>query len=100
MSYAEHRRIIDTDSHLMELDTFLHDAARPEHKDKVPTIFDQKDLPITQEIIDHARALFEKRQNNAETMAKFEASLLDNRKGGLTRLGAFNPKERSHVLDR
>ena len=99
MSYSGHRRIIDTDSHLMELDTFLLDATREEHKGKVPTIFDQKDLPLTQEIIDHARTVFEKRQNNAETMAKFEASLLDNRKGGLTRLGAFDPAERSHALD-
>ncbi|MFT5048041.1 MAG: hypothetical protein ACI8UP_005042, partial [Porticoccaceae bacterium] len=99
MSYAEHRRIIDTDSHLMELDTFLLDATREEHKGKVPTIFDQKDLPVTQEMFDHARALFEKRQNNPDTMAKFEASLLDNRKFGLTRLGAFDQQERSQVVD-
>jgi predicted TIM-barrel fold metal-dependent hydrolase len=99
MSYAGHRRIIDTDSHLIELETFLHEAARPEHKDKIPSMLTQKDLPITQDVLDHARALFEKRQNSPETMAKFEASLLDNRKGGLTRLGAFDPAERSHTLD-
>ena len=32
-------------------------------------------------------------------MAKFEAALLDNTKSGWNRLGAFDSKERSHVLD-
>ena len=32
-------------------------------------------------------------------MAKFEEAILDNTKSGWNRLGAFDPKERSHVLD-
>ena len=32
-------------------------------------------------------------------MAKFEASLLDARKSGWSRIGAFDPGERSHCLD-
>ena len=32
-------------------------------------------------------------------MAKFEEAILDNTKSGWNRLGAFDPKERSHALD-
>lgn len=99
MTYAAHRRIIDTDSHLIELETFLHDAAGNEHRDLIPSMLEQQNLPVTQEALDHARELFEKRQSDPETMAKFEASMLDNRKGGLSRLGAFDAAERSRTLD-
>ena len=36
MSYAQHRKIIDADSHVIELDDFLHAAAKAEHKDLIP----------------------------------------------------------------
>ena len=48
MTYAEHRRIIDVDSHVIELDDFLHNAARAEHIDLVPSMFEQKSLPVVQ----------------------------------------------------
>ena len=99
MTYAAHRRIIDVDSHLIELDDFLHNAARPEHEPLVPSMHDQKGLPVVQAGLDRGRELFAKRQGNPETMAKFEASLMDNTKSGWNRLGAFDPKERSHTLD-
>ena len=99
MTYAEHRRIIDVDSHLIELDDFLHNAARPEHVDLVPSMHEQKGLPVPQAGLDRGRELFAKRQNDPETMAKFEASLMDNTKSGWNRLGAFDPTERSHALD-
>lgn len=99
MTYAAHRRIIDSDSHLIELDDFLYNAANAEHVGLIPSMLDQKHLPITQEQLDHARQLFEKRRGDPDIMARFEASLLDNRKGGLSRLGAFDPAERTHTLD-
>lgn len=99
MTYAAHRRIIDVDSHLIELDDFLHNAARPEHLSQVPSMHDQKGLPVVQAGLDRGRELFAKRQSDPETMAKFEASLMDNTKSGWNRLGAFDPKERSHTLD-
>jgi predicted TIM-barrel fold metal-dependent hydrolase len=43
--------------------------------------------------------MFVERQNSPETMAKFEAALLDNTQRGWRRLGAFDPAERSHTLD-
>ena len=99
MTYAAHRRIIDVDSHLIELDDFLHTAASPEHLDLVPSMLEQKGLPVVKAGLDRGRELFEKRQNDPSSMAKFEASLMDNTKNGWSRLGAFDPKERSHTLD-
>jgi predicted TIM-barrel fold metal-dependent hydrolase len=99
MTYAEHRRIIDVDSHLIELDDFLDQAARPEHRDKIPPMSAQTELPVVQAGLDRGRELFAKRQSNPETMAKFEAALMDNSKSGWNRLGAFDASERSHTLD-
>jgi len=36
MRYAQHRNILDADSHVIELDDFLHAAAKAEHKDAIP----------------------------------------------------------------
>ena len=90
-TYAQHRRIIDADSHLMELDDFLHNAARPEHLDLVPSMHDQKSLPVHKEGLEKGRALLARRQQEPETMAKFEASMMDNTKSGWSRIGAFDP---------
>ena len=38
MSYAQHRKIIDADSHVIELDDFLHAVADEEHKDLIKTL--------------------------------------------------------------
>lgn len=100
MTYAKNRPIIDVDSHVVELDDFLHNAASPEELEFItPMVGGQKGLPVTQEMVDHARELFHKRQSNPKTMAKFEANLMNHYKNSLTRLGAFDAKERSHTLD-
>ena len=99
MTYAEHRRIIDVDSHLFELEDFLHNAARAEHLSCIPSIYDQQGLVVTNQALDRGRELFERRHRDPSTMAKFEASLMDNSKSGWNRLGAFDPQERSHTLD-
>ena len=99
MTYAEHRRIIDVDSHLIELDDFLDAATRPEHQGKIPPMNAQTELPVVQAALDRGRELHARRQKEPETMAKFEAALMDNTKSGWNRLGAFDPAERSHTLD-
>ena len=99
MTYAAHRRIIDVDSHVIELDDFLHNAARPEHVDLVPSMHEQQGLPVVRAGLDRGRELFARRQADPATMARFEASLMDNSKSGWNRLGAFDPAERSHTLD-
>ena len=99
MSYAEHRTIIDVDSHVIELDAFLSNVALPDDAPLNPDVTEQTELPYVKAWADRGRSLLEKRQSDPETMAKFEASLTDARKGGFTRLGAFDPEERSHALD-
>jgi predicted TIM-barrel fold metal-dependent hydrolase len=99
MTYAEHRTIIDSDSHLIELDDFLSSAATDDERALIPTMDSQRNLPVEPAAMERGRELFEKRQANAETMAKFEAGLRDAGKNGWSRLGAFDPAERSHTLD-
>ena len=99
MSYAQHRKIIDADSHVIELDDFLHSVADEEHKDLIPLMSSQKELPVVEAGLARGRELFEKRQKDPETMAKFEEAILDNTKSGWNRLGAFDSAERSHALD-
>lgn len=99
MTYAGKRKIIDVDSHVIELDDFLANAASEADLALLPRMSDQTELPVVQAGLDRGRELFAKRQNDPEVMAKFEASLLDNRKSGWNRLGAFDAKERSHTLD-
>ena len=99
MTYAAHRRIIDVDSHVIELENFLHDAARPEELELLPKMSDQAELPLLEAGLSRGRELFEKRQNDPKVMAEFEAALMVARGNGWSRLGAFDPKERSHALD-
>ena len=99
MSYAQHRKIIDADSHVIELDDFLHAVADEEHKDLIPLMSSQKELPVVEAGLARGGELFEKRQKDPETMAKFEEAILDNTKSGWNRLGAFDSAERSHALD-
>ena len=99
MSYAGPRKIIDADSHLIELDDFLINAAREADLPLIPDMRKQTELPVVQKGLDRGRELFKKRTEDPDTMAKFEAALLDNTKSGWNRLGAFHPEERSHALD-
>ena len=99
MTYAENRIIIDADSHVIELDDFLHKAALESDMPLIPDMSSQHELPVVQAGLERGRELFAKRQSDPEVMAKFESSLMDNTKSGWNRLGAFDPAERSHTLD-
>ncbi len=99
MTYAAHRRIIDCDSHIIELDDFLAAAATAEEAGAIPSMDSQTELPVVHEALDKARAYFEQRQSDPDVMVKFEESLLKVRPNGWSRLGAFDPEERSHALD-
>ena len=99
MTYAAHRRIIDADSHVIELDDFLSRFADPADRALIPPMDAQTELPVVPEGLARGRELFARRQSDPETMAKFEAQLLDARRSGWNRIGAFDPQERSHCLD-
>ena len=95
MTYAGTRRIIDVDSHVIELDDFLLDAADPAERALLPAMAAQSVLPVSDEGLARGRELFAKRQSDPEVMAKFEASLTHARANGWSRIGAFDP----HALD-
>jgi len=99
MTYAGDRRIIDVDSHVIELDDFLHEVATPKERALLPAMADQTILPVSEAGLARGRELFAKRQADPAVMSKFEASLTDARKSGWSRIGAFDPRERSHALD-
>ena len=99
MTYAGDRRIIDVDSHVIELDDFLLNAARAEDRHLIPAMSEQKELPVVQAGLERGQELFARRQSDPEVMAKFEARLMEARGNGWSRLGAFDPEERSHALD-
>ncbi|MGI9644314.1 MAG: amidohydrolase family protein [Ilumatobacteraceae bacterium] len=99
MTYAGDRRIFDTDSHVIELDDFLHTAATDEEAGLLPAMADQTELPVVAEGMESARRHFARRQTDPEVMVKFEAGLLDARRNGWSRLGAFDAAERSHAMD-
>ena len=66
MTYAAHRRIIDVDSHLFELDDFLHQAAREEDLGLLSSVYDQTGLAIEPAWLDRARELFTRRCNEPQ----------------------------------
>lgn len=99
MTYAGTRRIIDADSHVIELDDFLADAAREADLPLIRPMSEQQELPVVQAGLDRGRELRVRRQRDPEVMARFEAGLLDNTKSGWNRLGAFDAAERSHTMD-
>ena len=99
MSYAEKRIIIDADSHVIELETFLANAAQEADLPLIRPMDEQTELPVVQAGLDRGKELFDKRHGDPESMKKFENALLDNTKNGWSRLGAFDPEERSHTLD-
>lgn len=99
MTYAGSRRIIDCDSHVIELDDFLHAVASEDERALLSPMDAQDELPVDKEALARARELFEKRQSDSETMAKFETAIMDVHRSGWSRLGAFDPAERSRVLD-
>ncbi len=99
MTYAGDRKVIDADSHLIELDDFLHSFADPKDRDLIPPMNAQRELPVVQAGLDRGRELFAKRQADPAVMKKFEDGLLDAKKSGWNRLGAFDPAERSHAMN-
>ena len=99
MTYAGNRRIIDVDSHLFELDDFLRSVATDEEAAFIGTMEAQTELPVSLEAIERGREHLDRRNADPELMAKFEAGMFDSSRSPWSRLGAFDPAERSHALD-
>lgn len=99
MTYAGTRRIIDVDSHLIELENFLFDTATADEKAMIPSMLEQQPVIQKRDRLELGREQFLARQGDAALTAEYEAQILDNSKVGWGRLGAFDPVERSRAID-
>jgi predicted TIM-barrel fold metal-dependent hydrolase len=93
MAYAGDRRILDADSHLMELPGFLDDYVDPELAWRLRGT----DMTEFGPMLDDAVRLAEARHSDPVKAARADERLLLDK--GWRALGAFDPEERSHALD-
>ena len=93
MTYAGQRTILDADSHVMELADFLDDFIDPSQRDQL-----RRDaMEALKPVLDGAMARAEARRSDPASSAEADERLLIDK--GWQAMGAFDPAERSRVLD-
>ncbi len=93
MTYVGDRKVLDADSHVMELADFLDDFIDPDHRGLLRRGAAEAFAPV----VDDAVARVEARRASPEKAARAEERLLQDK--GWLALGAFDPEERRRVLD-
>jgi len=93
MTYAGPRTILDADSHVMELGDFLDAFIDPSQRDRLR----REGVEALQGVLDSAVARAEERRADPAKAAEAEERLLVDK--GWLAMGAFDPAERSRVLD-
>ena len=93
MSYADGRPILDADSHLMELPGFLDPFIEADMRDRLRN----REMKALVPMLDKATANAAARRSDPAARAEAEARLLQDK--GWQAMGAFDPAERSDVLD-
>lgn len=93
MGYAGDRRILDADSHLMELPGFLDDYIEPALLDRLRG----RDMARFAPVLKDAARRAQQRWTDATKAAEAEERLLVDK--GWMAMGAFDREERSRVLD-
>ena len=93
MTYAGGRRILDADSHLMELADFLDSFIDDEHRGRLRRRGMEALEPVLTAAVDSA----ERRRSDAAVAAEAESRLMQDK--GWQAMGAFDPVERSRALD-
>jgi uncharacterized protein len=93
MTYAAGRRILDADSHLMELPGFLDAHIVPRMLGRLRGRSMERLRPVLDRAIERA----ERRATDPTLAAKARERLLEDK--GWAAMGAFDPAERSRVLD-
>jgi uncharacterized protein len=93
MAYADGRPILDADSHLMELPGFLDPFIEADMRDRLKG----RSMARLAPVLDDATARAAARQADPAAQATAEERLLQDK--GWHALGAFDPAERSRVLD-
>jgi uncharacterized protein len=93
MSYTGSRPTLDADSHLMELPGFLDPFIEESMRDRLRGRTMARLAPV----LDAATAAAERRRQDPDFRAQAEDRLLRDK--GWNAMGAFDPSERSHVVD-
>src|SRR5437867_12493014 len=93
MSYAGQRTILDADSHVMELADFLDEYIAPDQRDRLRRRGMDRLKPVLDKAVERAEA----RRSDPAKASRAEERLLEDK--GWMAMGAFDPVERSHVLD-
>jgi predicted TIM-barrel fold metal-dependent hydrolase len=92
-TYAKGRRILDADSHLMELPGFLDAFIDEDKRERLRG----RSMGTVAPLLDRATAAAKDRTADAAVRAEAEGRLLRDK--GWNAMGAFDPAERSRVLD-
>ena len=92
-TYVGDRRVLDADSHVMELADFLDDFIDPAYRDRLR----RRGMDALAPVLAHAVSRAETRRGDAAVATLAEERLLEDK--GWSALGAFDPEERSRVLD-
>jgi predicted TIM-barrel fold metal-dependent hydrolase len=93
MTYAGAQRILDADSHIMELADFLD----PHVDEEFSHLLRRKGLEAMKPMLDDAVAKAERRKADPEKAAAADERLLQDK--GWSAVGAFDQEERIHALD-
>jgi uncharacterized protein len=93
VTYAGNRTILDADSHVMELADFLDDFIEPDQKERLR----RRGMDALSRVLDDAQRKAERRGTDAQTAAKAEERLMQDK--GWSAMGGFDRTERSRVLD-
>ena len=93
MTYAGARRMLDADSHVMELADFLDPHIDAEQAGRLR----RRGMEALQPVLDKAVARANERRVDPDKAAAAEARLLQDK--GWSAMGAFDSAERSRVLD-
>ncbi|HLI44935.1 MAG TPA: amidohydrolase family protein [Acidimicrobiales bacterium] len=93
MTYAGERRILDADSHVMELADFLDGFIDPAQAGRLR----RSGMDALGEVLEEAERRAESRRSDPEAAAAAEDRLLVDK--GWWAMGGFDPAERARVLD-
>jgi uncharacterized protein len=93
MTYAQGRRMLDADSHVMELADFLDPFIADAQRDRLR----RRGMEALKPVLDAAVERADARRNDPDKAAKAEERLLQDK--GWSAMGAFDPTERSRALD-
>jgi predicted TIM-barrel fold metal-dependent hydrolase len=93
MTYAQGRRTLDADSHLMELPDFLDPFIEASLRDRLR----RRGMDAVAPLVERATDAAARRRTDAAVRTEAEERLLVDK--GWAAMGAFDPTERSHVVD-